>query len=220
MKMLYKIALLTLLSAFVPFAVQAATPSIMLEKSASYALNDTVYAYRVPTQDSLGVIKYFDVYIDLNVNSNGTIATTANVSSFPSKSVTTGVIAPGTYQETGGTDKCTVTNMTLTNGRIQSFFSCTYGTVTRFEFSVATGPLTAGHPYLAELLLKKVNTRTDVGTQTWGIVGDSFFSLGACQFNARGTAIGAMTNGSKIVISVINNSALPNTYCINTLNKI
>lgn len=229
MKMLTKFAMLAVFfGGLAPFAAQAA-PSIMLEKSASYALSDSVFAYRVPTQDSAGVIRYFDVIIDLGVASNGTILTTANVSSFPSPSVTTGVIAPGTYRETGGPDICTVTNMTLTNGRIQSFFICTSGgTGTtpgtgRFEFSVATGPVTSGHPFLAELLSFGVNLRTDVTTQTWGLVTQGGFSLGTCATFSAGNRIGAKTNGSQIVLSVMGNGSstlAPRTLCGNTLTKI
>ncbi|MDD5266513.1 MAG: hypothetical protein PHO08_05210 [Methylococcales bacterium] len=225
MKICYrKFAVLTLLSALVPVIAQAAVPRAMLEKSATYALNDSVHAFRVPTVDNLGKIKFYDVIIDLTVNTNGTISPTANVSSNPSPSVTTGVIAPGTYQEAGGTDTCKVVNMTLTNGRIQSFFTCT-NAASVFEFSVATGPITAGHPYLDELKLKKVNLRTDVATQTWGIVTNGRLYLGLCNnedngfYFEPGTAIGAKTNGSQIVISVISNNHSPNSACGNTLTK-
>jgi len=220
-----KIAVFALMTViFIPSITFSAVPSAMLEKSATYALGNTVHAFRLPTVNNVGQIKYYDVDVRLNVNPNGTI-TTANVTkSQLSPLVTTGVIAPGTYQETGGTDKCIVTNMTLTNGRIQSFFKCANGTnvANVFEFSVATGQVTAGHPFLAELLLKKVNTRTDVNTQTWGIgTTQGGFNLGGCSFGGlAGTAIGTKTNGNVITVNVINNGAAPNTYCAPTMTKI
>ena len=215
-----KLAAVALLSALAPVVAQAVvTPRAMLEKSATYSLDNSVHGFRVPTVNSLGQIKFYDVIIDLTVNTDGTILNKANVLATLSPSVTTGVIAPGTYKETGGTDTCTVTNMTLTNGRIQSFFKCNNG-ANQFEFSVATGPVSTGHPYLAELLLRKVNTRTDVATQTWGIMTGGHFVLGTCNVGVSpGTVIGAKTNGTLIVISVLANVAPHNFYCGNTLNK-
>lgn len=130
---------------------------------------------------------------------------------------------PAIYQETGGADRCTVTNINLTNGRVQSFFRCTNGSsVTRtFEFSVATGPVSAGHPFLAQLLSRKVNVRTDVDTQSWGITTNNSFSIGNCSFANLGTAIGVKTNGSLLVVNVIANDNLGvNTYCAPTITKL
>jgi hypothetical protein len=213
---------------FLPLIAQAA-PSIMLEKGASYSVNDSIYAYRVPTRDNAGVIRYYDVIIDLTVNNSGKIGTTANVSSFLSPAVTTGVIAPGTYREPGGPDTCTVSNINLTNARIQSTFICTAGGSgttpgnRRIEFSVVTGPVNSGHPFLSELVSDGVNLRTDVNTQTWGMVTAGNDSLGSCNWFIQGVLISAKTNGSRIILSAMNNSTsstAPTTRCGSTLTKI
>ena len=133
----------TLAAGLVPTLALAA-PKAMLEKSATYALDSTIRSFRVPTQDSAGNIKYYDVTITLTIDSNGK-PTAAVVSSNPSLSVVQGVIQPGTYRAANGAT-CTVTNITLNNGRIQSFFRCTNG-ANLFELSVATGAVSAGHPF-------------------------------------------------------------------------
>lgn len=209
-----------------PILTQAAVPRAMLEKSTTYALDNTFHGFRVPTVDSVGAIRFYDVKVNLVVNADGSVSPNALVTSALSPTVGTVNVVPGIYQESGGVDKCTVTNMKLPNGRTQSFFRCTNGvTVTNtFEFSVATGPITAGHPFVDELLAKKVNLRTDVSTQTWGIgTTNNNFSLGACLVGGLGRAIGAKTNGSQLVISILNAppaTGAPTTLCSNTLTKL
>lgn len=222
MKICYcKFAVLTFLSALMPVIAQAAVPRAMLENSTTYALNNSVHAFRVPTVNSLGQIKFYNVIIDLNVNASGLIGSTANVVSSLSPNVATGVVVPGTYKETGGTDTCKVTNITLTNGRIQSSFICNNG-ANVFEFSVATGPVTAGHPYFAELSAKGVKLRSDVATQTWGLITGGSLFLGTCSGNGA-YPIGVKTNGSQIILSVFNpgTSTVAAIFrCGNTLTKI
>lgn len=214
-----------LLLVFLSFntATHAAIPKAMLQNSAHYAIDNTVHVFRVPTSDSLGKIRYYDAKINLVINNDGSISPNARVTSALSPTPLNINVQPGTYQETGGIDRCTVTNINLTNGRVQSFFRCTNGTnvLNTFEFSVATGPVSAGHPFLAQLLTRKVNVRTDVGTQSWGITTNNGFSIGSCFFSAIGTAIGVKTNGSLLVINVITNDNLGvNTYCAPTITKL
>jgi hypothetical protein len=210
-----------------PTLTQAAVPRAMLEKSTTYALDNTFHGFRVPTVDSAGAIRFYDVKVNLVVNADGSVSPNALVTSALSPTVGTVNVVPGTYQESGGVDKCLVTNMKLLNGRTQSFFRCTNGAVVTntFEFSVVTGPITAGHPFVNQLLAKKVNLLTDVTTQTWGIVTtQNGFTLGACaQGAADGFAIGAKTNGSQLVISILNAppaTGAPTTKCSNTLTKL
>ncbi len=209
-----------ILFALTPTIAQAVTPAIMLEKSASYALSDTVRAFSVPTIDSTGKIKYFDVIIDLNVNTGGIISSTANVLATPSPVITTKILVPGNYKVTGSTDTCKVNNIKLTNGRTQSFIKCTRGTAVN-ELSVANGAISAGHPFYAELIAKKANLYTDVATQTWGLTDGSGFYIGSCYYYA-GYAIGAKTDGSQIVLSTYSNgSVAPYPYrCGNTLVRV
>lgn len=225
-----KIARFALLAggvALAPTLSTAATPRAMLEKSATYALDGTVHAFSLPTVDSTGKIKFYDVDVELVVNLDGTI-TKANVTkSVLSPVVTTRKIVPGTYQETGGTDKCTVKNLTLTNGRIESAFKCSNGTAASnvFEFTVVNGPVSAGHPFQAELVARGVNLKPDVATYSWGwITSANALFLGACNTYFSGFPIGIKTDGSRIIVSLFTNdgstTVAPTFSCGNTLNKL
>ena len=205
-------------------ALTQAAPRALLQNAQTYALDNTFHAFRVPTVDSQNIVRFYDVKVNLVVAADGTISPNAIVTRAPSLPIGTLNVQPGTYQETGGIDRCTVTNITLSNGRIQSFFRCANGTsaANTFEFSVATGTISAGHPFLAELLLKKVNLRTDVATQSWGIITSAkAFHIGNCDVGAGvGSAVGVKTNGSLMTVTLINNGALPNTFCAPTMTKL
>ncbi len=206
--------------------VHAVPQTAKLENSSTFATGETIQAFRVPTFDSTNKMKLFDAVIQLTINPDGSINPVATVTSTPSLIVGTVNVVPGTYQETGGADKCVVTNIKLTNGRTQSLFRCADsvngGT---FEFSVATGAISAGHPFQNQLVVKKVNIRTDVGTQNWGIVtatNNNAFRLGGCTFsNPVGTAIGVKTDGNIVTVTVVTNDGLGvNTFCAPTVNKV
>ena len=182
---------------------QTVNPSIMLEKSQSYALDNYVRAFRVPTTNSTGTIRYYDVTIKLMVNPNGTLNPVATVSASLSPDITTGVIVPGAYKAPDGSTPCNVTNMTLTNGRIQSFFTCNADNPYFFELSVVTGPVTAGHPYVNELVAAGINWRTDVGTYTWGIITNHALYSG-CGWLPTGDPVGAKTDGNRLILSFFN----------------
>jgi hypothetical protein len=208
-----------------PYA-QAVPQTAKLENSATFATGQTVQAFRVPTFDSTNKSKFYDVVIDLNINTDGS-TTSATVTSTPSLIIGTVNVVPGTYQETGGTDKCVVTNIKLINGRTQSLFRCADTATTGgvFEFSVATGAISAGHPFQSQLIAKKVNIRTDVSTQNWGIVtatNNNAFRLGGCVFGSPiGTAVGVKTNGLIATVNAITNDNLGvNTFCAPTINKL
>jgi hypothetical protein len=96
--------------------------------------------------------------------------------------------------------------MTLTNGRIQSFFSgLDNGDSTLpHQLSVATGPVSAGHPFLDALLAAGINVRPDVNTYTWGLLTNGNFSVGTCGGYGPGYQIGAKTNGNQLILSVFN----------------
>ena len=196
--------LLCLALALLPTLSPAATPRVMLEKSASYALDNQVRAFRVPTIDINGKLKYYDVTITLEVGTDGKLLPTADVASKLAPNVISGAMIPGVYtQDNNIRYTCTVSNANLSNGRVQSFFSCT-GYYANFQFSVVTGKVAAGHPYLAELLAAGVNARSDVNTQAWGVITSAFFSMNGCvdkTYNAK-TPVGARTDGKHIIISL------------------
>jgi hypothetical protein len=186
-------------------AAAQANPRMMLEKSQSYALDNNVRAFQVPVTDSAGVVKFYDITVTLGVSATGVPISTASVTATRSPAVSTGVIVPGTYLATDGT-RCVVTNITLTNGRIQSFFSCLDNGVSTLphQLSVATGPVSAGHPFLDALLAAGINLRPDVNTYTWGLTTNGTFSVGTCGNFGPGWPIGAKTNGNQLILSVFN----------------
>jgi hypothetical protein len=158
--------------------------------------------------------------IKLTVGANGTIGSTATVTSSLSPSVTTQVIPPGFYQASDGTT-CAVTNITLTNGRIQSFFRCASGS-TNWELSVAGGPISAGHPYQGELVAAGADQLPDTATYTWGIVtagvSNSTSRIGACTTWPTGHIVGAKTNGNLLILSKFDNAPFA-FQCNGTLTK-
>lgn len=194
------------------------TPMAMLEKSQTYALNSQVKSFQVPTVDSLGKIHYYDITVTLTVNTDGTVSPTANVVAALSPAITTKVLVPGNYKSVDGLTICKVTNMTLTNGRIQSFLTCTYSTNTISTLSVATGYVTAGHPYLTELVSAGVNVRSDVNTQTWGMLTNGLFRAGGCSYYP-GYPVSAKTDGSTLVLSVFSSSSPSAFFCSDTFSK-
>ncbi len=198
------VALTALAATLLPAAAPAATPAAMLEKSMSYAIGNEIKAFRVPIRNSAGTIKYYDVTVDLTVNNDGTLNPLADVTAALSPSVTTGVIAPGTYKATG-TETCSVTNMTLTNGRIQSFFTCNGG-YGAYEISTATGGITAGHPYLAGLQANGIDKLPDASTYTWGTTTNGPFRVGSCGYYGTGV-VGAKTNGKQLILSLFGSNA-------------
>jgi hypothetical protein len=201
-----------------PTLASAATPRAMLEKSASYALDNQVRAFRVPTIDSAGRIKYYDVTIKLTIGTNGTIASSATVTSSLSPVVPTAVNQPGTYKASDGTT-CVVTNITLSNGRIQSYFRCTSNT-TNWEMSVASGPISSGHPYQSQLVAAGANQLPDAATYTWGVVtaGSVNARVGGCPNWTTSSIVGAKTDGNLLIMSLFDTNPFE-LYCGGTLVK-
>jgi hypothetical protein len=107
-------------------------------------------------------------------------------------------IGPGTYKN--GDTTCVVTNITLGNGRVQSFFNCTYNTTIPSELSVATGGISAGHPFQAELVDAGINARPDAATYTWGLGTNYFTRVGSCAIS-EGSPVGVKTNGRLLILS-------------------
>lgn len=209
------------LSTFIPsVALAQPNPRIMLEKSQSYVLDNKVRAFRVPVTNSAGVVKYYDVTVTLGVGTTGVVSPTATVAATLSPTPpTTGVIVPGTYRATDGLTTCVVTNFTLTNGRIQSFFSCLRGG-TPHQLSLATGLISAGHPYQTELVAARIHTHPDVNTYTWGLTTHGYFNVGTCAVYGPGYPVGVKTNGSQLILSIFNYWAPGALQCSATFTKL
>ncbi|NOT55024.1 MAG: hypothetical protein HOP18_10495 [Deltaproteobacteria bacterium] len=215
-------AVIMFLSTLIPsVALGQANPRIMLEKSQSHALDNKVRAFRVPVTNSTGVVTYYDVTVTLGVGTTGVVSPTAAVTATRSLSVTTGVIPPGTYVATDGT-RCVVTNFTLTNGRIQSFFSCNDNGAggAPHQLSIATGLVSAGHPFLTDLIEAGIHVRPDVNTYTWGLTTNGALNIGTCNGFSTGYPIGAKTNGNQLILSLFYQSAPSGFYCSATFTKL
>ncbi len=213
--------LVTLCCALLPaLAAGQTNPRIMLEKSQSYAVDKTVRAFQVPVTDSAGVVKYYDITVTLGVSTTGIVSSSATVAATPSPSVTSGVIVPGTYVAADGT-KCVVTNVTLTNGRIQSFFSCLDNGVTTAaqQLSVATGPVSAGHPFLDLLVIAGIDVRPDTSTYSWGLTTNGVFSVGNVGSYGPRWPVGAKTNGNQLILSIFSYAKPGNFACSATFTK-
>lgn len=207
----------TLAAGLVPTLALAA-PKAMLEKSATYALDSTIRSFRVPTQDSAGNIKYYDIMVTLTINAQGQPTGATLTSSQSPNPPTSGVIVPGTYRTPSGAT-CTVTNINLSNGRIQSFFTCANGS-TQFQMSLATGSVANGHPFLRELLAAGIDKLSDVNTYTWGLTSNgNSGSIGNCNYFSQGYPVGAKTNGNQLILSAFNYISPADFICSATFVK-
>ncbi|WP_394753623.1 hypothetical protein [Crenothrix sp.] len=201
-----KLATFTLFSTLIP-TIGFAAPHAMLEKAKTYALDSQVRAFQVPTVDNTGKIKYYDMTINLTVKNDGSPNPIASVVAKPSPIINAKAIVAGTYKSVVDGTVCKAINMTLTNGRIQSFFTCP-----EFEFSLATGGVTATHPYFPILNSNGITKRSDINTQAWGNVTsitstDTYrlidtFHIDRCK---SGWIIGAKTDGKTLILSAYGN---------------
>ncbi|MFO1038058.1 MAG: hypothetical protein U1E45_14570 [Geminicoccaceae bacterium] len=194
------------LTLLLPISAARAQQKALLEKSASYALDNKFRAFRVPVLDSTGKVKYFDVTVTLNVAANGTLGTSATVQATASPNITTLVVPPGSYRAPDGTT-CSVANINLANGRVQSTFDCARSAV-QAQFAVATGPVASGHPFLAHLQSNGIDQLPEVTTKTWGPIlsaSSSTVSINGCSYFAttnQDQSVGAVTNGSVVSVAL------------------
>jgi len=213
-----KLATLTLLSSLVP-AMSLAAPRVLLEKGQTFALDNEVRGFQIPTIDSFGEIKYYDMTVTLTVNDDGSLNPIADVVTSTSPTVNTRALIPGTYKSIDGVTVCKINNITLTNGRIQSFVNCTGLYNHLSELSFASGAVTAEHPNYPDLVVAGVNKRTDVNTQTWGIVTNGSFGVGSCGYYSTKYPIGIKTNGKTLVFSIYSITAPSTFQCSGIFNK-
>lgn len=217
----FKHYLLALIQAILIPAVSQAQelePSVRLEKSASYIFSNKIRAFRVPTIDIEGKVRFFDVAVDLIVNPDGTLGSTADVAFSFSPVVATSLIRGGTYKSSSENAACTVNNLTLVGGRIQSFFECDTGG--SFTMSLANGLISSGHPFETELVNSGIDKKPDVNTFTWGIVtdvSDASPDIGSCRF-FKGYRVGAKTNGNLLILSLFHPSS-GEFRCSGTMNR-
>jgi hypothetical protein len=197
----------------VPTLTLAATPAAFMENSQVVATGQKIQAFRVPTRDVNGAIRYYDISINLNVKTNGTInpiatgiptATASSIVATASPSVQGTRFIPGTYKDPSGAFSCLVNVTNLIGGRSQASISCKDVAGYIISGSVVTGVI-AGHPFSPDLTLAKINTIAGYQNFAWGKVG-----------NANGTLFGCMNTGNIISATQVGNSI--NLSCYNNGN--
>jgi hypothetical protein len=143
----------------------ALTPTAHLENAQVYAIGKTIQAFRVPTVDSNGVVKYYNLTLNLNVLNNGTIDTTAITASTQVANSPSNKFIPGIYVDGIG-NTCTVVTALLLGGRTEVAISCSYSTY-KLQANWVTG-LIPGHPFEQELKTAGINTLPYYSNYSWG----------------------------------------------------
>jgi hypothetical protein len=88
---------LLIIAILVPTLALAQTPTAFTERSKGIATGEEIHLYGLPTIDSKGRTRYYDVTITIDVRNSGRLATTATVSSVAAPRVRTNEFVPGEY---------------------------------------------------------------------------------------------------------------------------
>lgn len=179
-------------------AAQAQTPpAVYLERAQVLPTGNVVHAYRVPTINVNGGIKYWDVEITLSVNDQGRIAANAAVVSAPSPKVLGNNFVKGTYKAPDGL-VCTVDVSFVGSGRQELSVACGTG----FSATLSTGDI-AGHPFEPDLLAAHIDQITGYRDYAWGKIGDTRgFSWWTCM--NTGEVISAVQAGEQLNLNGYN----------------
>lgn len=222
--MLNPLKTLFAVSLIAPTLGLAATPAAFMENSQVMATGQKIQAFRVPTRDVNGAIRYYDISINLNVKTNGTInpiatgtptATASSIVATASPNLQGTRFIPGTYKDPSGEFTCSVNVTNLIGGRSQASLSCKDANGYIISGSVVTGVI-AGHPFSADLTLAKINSIAGYQNFAWGKVGNTNDG-GSFGCMSTGEIISASQVGNSINLSGYNNS---NTQqCGTTLTK-
>ncbi len=111
-------------SALFPVIAAAAVPTAFLENAEVIATGKQIRAFRVPTKDVNGNVKYYDLTINLNVAADGKFGTTAaSIVSALSPTVLANQFIAGTYIDNMGAT-CTLSTSVLNGGRTEVSLTC------------------------------------------------------------------------------------------------
>ena len=138
----------------------APTPTAFLERSQIIGTGKQINVYRVPTIDSIGDVRCYDLTIKFGVTSGGKFKTTPTVTAIECPDVPDNKFVAGTY--TSGSDQgtqfgcgdvtCTVTTSVLNGGRMEVALFCKDANCKHtFSGSAVSGPI-EGHPFELDLL--------------------------------------------------------------------
>lgn len=163
---LFGTALATLAVIF-PVAGHAVPPKAYLDQAQVYATGNKIQAFRIPTVNSDGKTKYYDLTINLNVLDNGKINTRkAKITTALSPNVNSNKFIQGTYVDANGI-KCTLTTTVLPGGRSQAAMTCIAPNSASIQMTWVTGPI-AGHPFELALKAAGIDKLTSQNDYSWG----------------------------------------------------
>ncbi|BBL74602.1 hypothetical protein [Methylomagnum ishizawai] len=150
----------------------AATPAASLENAQVFATGQKIQAFRVPTIDATGKVKYYNLTIDLNVLDDGTVDTTsATITSSSPLPVLSNKFIAGTYTDGQGAT-CTVVTTVLQGGRTQAAFSCKTSNGYTLQATWVTG-LIPGHPFELDLKAAGIDKLGSYSNFSWGKVSNT-----------------------------------------------
>ncbi len=164
-----KLALSLAIGTLLPVIAVAATPTAFLENAEVIAAGTQVRAFRVPTKDANGNIKYYNLTINLTVGSDGKFGTTAAATSTLSPTTLSNQFVAGTYTDNKGTNAktCTVSTSVLNGGRIEVALSCKTPNDFIFSAAWATG-IISGHPFELDLKAAGIDKIPGYQNYSWG----------------------------------------------------
>ncbi len=179
-------------------------PAAYLERSQIIGTGNQIKVYRLPATDSKGKVRYWDVTLDLSLNSTTGKPIKASVISTSSPNVYSNEFIPGTY--TGGSEgyycgdvTCTITTSVLNGGRMEVALSC-QDTNCGYTFSgSAVSGLIPGHPFELDLVAAGIDKITGYQQYSWGKVAYSYATWWSCI--DTGDVISATQVGNTIVLS-------------------
>ncbi len=186
------ITLCALAAAALPTNAANPPQAVFGERSQVVVAGNTVYLYGLPTTNSTGTARYFDVTMELSVGTNGTPLETAAVTSVKSPAVRTSEFVPGQYD--GGGYACQLVAAPFA-GRTEYTMFCggSYPNTYRwFNGSIV------GNPLEAKLVQAGLNTLPGNSEYSWGdVTVDSSFN-GCFYF---GGLFGARQLGDRLILS-------------------
>lgn len=172
------------------------TPAAYVERSQVLPTGNLIHAYRVPTTDTEGKLRYFDVTVELFVNDKGKFASSANVVAVTSPKVLGNKFIPGTYTSPTGV-VCTVNASILSSSRQQGAVSCASGDKP-FSASWVTG-LIEGHPFELDLRAAGIDKIEGYADYAWGKIGSTPSTVWfGCM--STGEVVSAVQSGDQLTL--------------------
>lgn len=198
MKAAFFAAALTGLTFVVGAAAQTA-PAAYLERSQVLPSGSVIHAYRVPTTDINGKVRYSDLEITLDVNDAGKVAGSAAVVAAPSPRIQGNNFIVGTYRDANGATTCTVGASLLPSGRQQASINCVNSVNRTLAAAWATGDIT-GHPFELDLRAAGIDQIPGYRDFAWGKMGEvTQTQYWGCM--STGEIVSAVQTGNQLVLN-------------------